>query len=391
MPSRRQRTTPLLLVSFVRAIFARVLRRIGIGRMTMTDDKAFWMSQLAEARQKLERLPTTDRIRTAMPERFFEDLEQYIDELEDPRYWPPFFGFLGIASDDQLAALESDLDLVLQTCEPKSEKALTQFVRAKTGDSRIWYGGLFDMWARATLIRERRTLEFDVPLANGRDTDIRLQLGDRRVRLENTVITQDDESREVWDRFLDDKKVDPDKTLMRPGSYDPPDAKGPSPYYNTLRLYAKVYDKLARKLDPSKSQCADDEPNVLLLSFAGPGVYPDTPGYGWALDELFNTRGAGRIVKGPHLHDISLDAWIEFTLADLCQKKRITVDEYDERMRQFGDIAAAPRRLGGVMLFDGFTLATARINYNARDECSLTHAEMAELERLLGDPPEYSH
>ena len=34
-------------------------------------------------------------------------------------------------------------------------------------------------------------------------------------------VAQDDESREVWDRFFDDKKVDPDKTLMRPGPYDP--------------------------------------------------------------------------------------------------------------------------------------------------------------------------
>jgi len=361
--------------------------------MTTTDDKAFWMKQLAEARQKLERLPTTSRIRTAVPERFFEDLERYIDELGDPRYWPPFFGFLGIASDGQLAAMESDLSLVLQTCELKSEKALTQFVRAKTGDSRIWYGGLFDMWARATLIREHRTLEFDVPLANGRDTDIRLQLGDRHVRLENTVITEDDESRDVWDRFLDDKKVDPDKILMRPGPYDPPDAKGPSPYYNTLRLYAKVFDKIAKHLDPDKAQCADDEPNVLLISFWGIGVSPTTPGYGWALDELFDNQPSmgGRIVPGPHLHDISLDAWIDFTAADLVRRGVLTVEQYDARMRRYGEIIAAPRRLSGVILFDGFKLTTARINYNARSEYYLTHAEMAELESLLGDPPEYSH
>ena len=127
------------------------------------------------------------------------------------------------------------------------------------------------------------------------------------------------------------------------------------------------------------------------MSFAGPGVHPDTPGYGWALDELFTTRGSGRIVKGPHLHDISLDAWIEFTLDNLCENKRITEEEYDKLMDNFNDIATASRRLGGIVLFDGFKLKKARINYNARDKCSLTHAEMAELERLLGDPPEYSH
>ena len=368
---------------------------IGVNIMPTTDDKTYYRNRLAQARQKVQQLPDSSPIRLALPEDFFQSLAEYIESTEDLKFgpWPPFFGFLDITTADQIAALDDDLNLVLQTCGLKSEKALTQFVRAKTGDSRIWYGGLFDMWARATLIRQHRTLEFDVPLKNKRDTDIRLQLGDRHVRLENTVITEDDESRKVWECFLNDKKIDPNKILRRPGPYDPPDAKGPSPYYNTRRLYAKVYDKIAKYLNPDKAQCADDEPNVLLVSFRGIGVSPMKPGYGWALDELFDDQPsmAGRIVPGEHLYDISLDAWIEFTLADLCEKKRITVDEYDERMRQFGDIAAAPRRLGGLMLFDGFRLATARINYNARDECSLTHTEIAELERLLGDPPKYSH
>ena len=152
----------------------------------------------------------------------------------------------------------------------------------------------------------------------------------------------------------------------------------------------KIYDKLSKDLDPSKSQCADDEPTVLLLSFAEGGVDSKTPGYGWALDELFNGYRVARIIPEPHLRDISLDAWIKFTLDDLRKRNRITVDAYGKRMKQFSDIAAAPRRLSGVMLFDGFKLVSARVNYNALDECSLKHAEIAELERLLGNPPEYS-
>ena len=82
---------------------------------------------------------------------------------------------------------------------------------------------------------------------------------------------------------------------------------------------------------------------------------------------------------------------IDFTAKDLVRQDVLTVEQHDDRMSLYSDILASPRRLGGVMLFDGFKLTTTRINYNARDECSLTHAEMAELERLLGDPPEYSH
>jgi len=357
--------------------------------MSTDDDKNYWRQRLDEARKKRDRLPESGRIRAAMPALFFEELEKYIDDLGDPRYWPPFFGFLLNKPDDSIASLESDLDLVLQACEPNTHKSLTQFIRADVRNSRNWYGGLFDVWARATLLKEGDSVEFDVPLPNRRDTDMRLQLHGRRIRLENTVLTEDDESRDVWDRFLDDKDAGNAEYLNRPGPYDPPDAKGPSPYYNTLRLYGKVYDKLAKNLDPAKSQFGDVEPNVLMLSFCGIGVRPNDPGYGWALDELFTTRSAGRVVKAPHLQDISLDAWMEFTLDDMRRKGTISDDEYDYRMRRYGEIVDATRRLSGVLLFDGFELASARINYNAHDACLLTHADMAELQRRFSEPPSY--
>lgn len=102
-------------------------------------------------------------------------------------------------------------------------------------------------------------------------------------------------------------------------------------YYNTFRLYAKVYDKIAKNLDPNKSQCADDEPNVLLVSFSGAFVHPEKPGWGRALNELFDDQPkmGGRIIPAPHVTDISLGAWIAFTAGELASRGVISAEEYD--------------------------------------------------------------
>jgi len=342
--------------------------------MTTTNDKAFWMEQVAKARQKLERLPANGRIRTAMDKQFFETLVHRINNSEELRYWPPLFSFLVEATDNELKTLEDDLDLVIQIRGSTSERTLTQFIRAEIRGSRTWYSGLFDIKVRATLIRKRLTFKFDVPLANGRNTDIRLQLGDRHVRLENTVFTEDDKSRERWDRCLDRKKSNPDAI----------DDRGLDMPNDTRRLYAKVFDKLAKDMDPSKSQCANDEPNVILLSFAGSSMCPKAFGYGWALDELFSGCRREPETDGPKpsSRESSLKSWIDFALNDAAKNKK---DQPDYYKNNYNDLLRAPRCLSGVILFDDLKLVTARINYNARNKCSITHAEMAELERLLGD------
>jgi hypothetical protein len=52
-------------------------------------------------------------------------------------------------------------------------------------------------------------------------------------------------------------------------------------------------------------------------------------------------------------------------------------------------LLAAPRMLSGVLLFDGYKLGHARINYNANKACRITHAEMALFERIFAQPPAY--
>jgi len=218
---------------------------------------------------------------------------------------------------------------------------------------------------------------------------MRLEINGRFIRLENTVITEDDESRAVWANYCEAKKHGEDEFLMRPGKYDPPNAKGPSPYYNARRIYPKVYDKLALDFDPSRSQCADDEPNVILLSFSGPGVFPDDPGYSWALDFLFNPwfDSDHQKEKAAGVPDVSLKGWLDHHATDICNKKLLTTEQY---AKSFDDLLNAPRKLGGIMLFKNCSLMSARINYHAYEQCSLSHAKMAELEELFSLPPGYA-
>lgn len=357
-----------------------------------TTNKEMRPETLAQARQKLEELTESIRTRSVLPKQFFDDLEKRIDQATDLSCLPPVVGFLLDATQEQLVALKTDLDMVLQnTATEKAKVAVARFLLAKAGNSRLWYGGLFDMWVRAKLLRQCQGIKFDVPLPNGRDSDIQLKIGGRSIRLENTVITEDDESRAVWERYCHARESNPNARLIRPGPLDPPNPRGPSQYYNARRMYAKVYDKLTKNLDPNRSQCADDEPNVLLVSFWGSGVSPSTPGFGWAIDELFTTQPshAGFIRnEDSGVLDISLDAWIVFMADELVQKGQLTPDQYDERMDNISAIRTAPRRLGGIMLFDHFK-TSARINYNADGKCSLKHTEMAELERLLRNAPIY--
>lgn len=359
-----------------------------------TERREAWMRLLENARQIVEQLPADSHLREALPARILEDMKQEIERSAEPPS-PPFFGFLLKASHSHvpsaiLTALEGDLDVVLKATAPGKKCALTEFVRARAGEYSKWRGGLFDLWVRATLLRHGRSPEFDVPSNGERDTDVRLQLGNRHIRLENTVLTEDDESKRAFERFLEARRaneIDPDEPLIRPGPFDPPNPRGLNPAYKTVRLYAKVFDKLTKNLNPAGSQFVDDEPNVLLVSFSGVEVSPDMPGFGWALDGLF---GAGRDSTVMDGIDISLRGWLEFACKDKLTSEKIIREEYCQRIKTFDDIAVAGKRLSGILLFDDFRRVEARVNCNAHERCRLTRAEMAELEGLFEAVPEYA-
>lgn len=353
--------------------------------MEPNEDKRMYFEELDAVRAKRDRLPNDSLIRQALNDDVLQQVDQNIRHAAavDLTYafWPPLYGFCCLKTDEAIAALDHDIRLVAQRAGTSTIPAIIQFMKTKEGDRQgQWYGGLFDLWSKATAAKNGKDVQLDRLLPNGRESDIYLNVNGRHLRVESTVLTQDDEADQVWKRYIQDMRVDANKVLIRPGPYCPPNAKGPSPYYVSLRFYAKVFDKLTQNLNPAKSQFADDEPNVLLVSCAGP-VRHDEPGIGWALDELFVAQPTiARTVVPETFTDISLSGWVDFRARELIQQKKMTVDWYCEHSRE---VTAAPHRLGAILLFDGCKLMQARINYNSSHPCSVTHKDMVELECLF--------
>ena len=347
-----------------------------------TSEKEWYFESIRMARETVAALGSSSHIGNSMPGARLDGLEQYVrlTPAHDLQYskLPPAFGILASSSIEDVRLIDKDLDLVIAKSKPEKAREIVGFLAASETDKiGTWYGGMFDVWSKCVIIRSGLSAEFDRLLPNGRDHDIMLDLDGTKLNLENTVITQDDESLEVWDHFLSDKRSDPAKVLIRPGPYCPPNAKGPSPYYDTLRVYAKVFDKVAKQLNPGKSQFPEDEKNVLLLSFCGIGVNALSPSVSWALDELFACQPRGK--RGGAGKDISLQAWIDFTADELIARGKISVEDHVGR---FQDIFRALRRLSGVLLFADKKLVAARVNYNADKSSRISHAEISKLEEL---------
>lgn len=366
--------------------------------MESFDGRKSYQDMLVVVRTKLAALPAGSYIRTALPDDQLEEIAKVVEsaKLEDLRwgYWPPLFLFLARHSMPEIQSLDSDLDIVIRNSKQKHRQEITQFLNAQPQNDRLWTSGMFETFIKSRLLKEKGfRVELDWSLPNGRNADIHLEMEGRAFCLECTVITESDEDKEVWDRFMVAKKVNEDATLVRPGDFDLPESKGPSPYYDTLRFYAKLYDKLALGLDPRRSQMDEDVPNVLLISFYAPRapLSATSPGVGWALDELLADQpksGARLKDHPPGITDISLVAWMNFTAYELHQKSRLDLTRY---RNDFPELIAAPRKIGGILLFDWCRLKVSRINYNSNKGCRLSHYEIAALEDLLGGPPVYCH
>src|SRR5262249_40049737 len=156
--------------------------------------------------------------------------------------------FLERSSLPAILQFEADLSSVITHSKKRGREEITQFLNAGPRDNRPWCAGLFEIFVKATLLRELGTaaVQFDSTLPNGRGPDVRLEVQGKPLCLECTVITDSDEDQGTWERFIAEKSIDPDTVLVRPGKFSPPDAKSPSSYYNCVRLFAKVYDKLAK-------------------------------------------------------------------------------------------------------------------------------------------------
>jgi hypothetical protein len=358
----------------------------------MTEALDYHREMRAGIDAKLAALPSSSYVRGALPkdrlDAAFADACRQLEEAGGNAStlisFPPLVLFCDRRSVSQIEAFEEDLQHVIRHSKRKSPEELTQFLCASTGRGDGWSGALFELSVKARLLRiPGLAVDFDVLLANGRETDALVYWSGKTLCVECSVIGESEEDWKAWARFLASQKIRQDSVYVRPGPFDEGDARSPSPYYDAVRVYGKVYDKLANRLDPRRSQFLPDTPSVVALSIWAPTTPLDanSPGVRWALDELFADQPRKRtIAEGEPGIDISLGGCIDFAMRDL----GLGVEERAERGRQ---LIAAPRGLGGVVLFNECRIGTARMNYHARTACRLTHEDMARLEAWLGRAP----
>jgi len=348
---------------------------------------------LARARRKLLFFSRRSYLRRAFTAELRHSIEDQIsrgsEESLELAYWPPLFLFVAESSLKKLCLYERDIRLVAARTPGRFDAG---FLSVPSSEDRSWVAGRFEVFAKAGVLRDLDGTEFDVPLPNGRDTDILVRFDGGPVRLECTVLTESDESRGIWERYCEARRGDSGAILHRPGRFDPEDAKGRGPYYNAVRLYAKLYDKLAPGFNIGRSQLAADSPNVLLVSFSF-GVEPTTPddiSVKWVLDELFDGSAARRgesLSGAPSSKSISRANWMESWGSYLVDEGTLSEETLDAT---YDEVWEASRRLSGVLLFEGCALKRVRLNGNVSPECALPVAMRAQLEECFRRVPAYA-
>jgi len=324
-------------------------------------------------------LPVGSPIAAVLTDPYLQEQRKWVEDeanLENAE-WPPLLGWtIAPWRRDEIALLDSDIQMVRD--HPTSDPVqATAWLSAKRGESRKLRAGLVETTAKARALAfadasDGWTVTFDAQLANGRDVDMLLSGPERWYYIECTVITESDEDQQVHDEWLEARKSTPDLLLARPGPFDSPNTKGPSPYYDANRFYIKVFDKLQKGGNPAQSQTSPDCPNILLLSCfpVHSTPLPFSPGLRWALDELFsgqpNMGAVKQMPPGSSLPDISLMTFLRrqwpTTAADLLE---------------------CPARLSGALIFNCLGLQGGRINYNANADQQMSHRDMAFLEMVF--------
>lgn len=349
--------------------------------MTENDDaREFALLRIDDAQEATRLLPMDGPVRAVLTDHYIDEVREWVrgEGDLDNVLWPPLllYAMSPWHTPEQLQLLDSDVRSIRDHRSSDSAAAV-RWLAAGRDEGRLWRGGYFETCVRAKALAAANdhsewSVEFDVPLPNGRNVDIVLRTGDRSYFLECTVITESDEDQEVHAAWMAARRAGEDIPLARPGVFDPPGSKGPSPYYDANRFYIKVFDKLQRYGDPTRAQTSDDDPSLLLLScfpvYGSP--LPFSPALRWAFDELFvgqpNMGSLKQMPRGSSIRDISLHAFLNglwpATAIDLLQ---------------------SPSRLSGVLIFNCVGLQSGRINYNARAPQQLTHLEMAVLEGIF--------
>jgi len=335
--------------------------------LEVSEDKLYFLKMVATVREKLSRHPGSSLIRAHFQDVRLDEIEKKIAGTDasdlEWTYWQPFFLFLKNASEAEIDILDDDLRIVSDRT-PLGESPVCRFLRDETEDANPWVGGLFEVFAKAALLRSNfLTVDaLDWRLPNGRDIDAKVRIGQRTVGVEITTRGDSTAAKGRWERHCTEILAeDRDQAFC-----ESQDAYAPGRW-----LYDTVFNKLALDFNATRSQFLPDAANLLLIGLSPlvSDLTPSSPAIGWALDELFSRQPTQN--NSP----VSLEAYLRHKL----QGQTGTMTE----------LLAAPSEISGVLVFDRCTLKVARINYNAREGCRLSHEEMACFEKVLACPPAY--
>lgn len=346
------------------------------------ESKAFYRAQFGDIRLKLAALDEFSPIRLALT-RSIEIAAERVElstsvDLAYDSWRPPLVGLAEDLTSEELAEFDSDLDLVLtRTREEKNRQQLLSLLNVENPERwKEWHGSLFELSIKSRLLRQSAEVEFDVALPNGRDVDVSLSIGARRLFLECTVLTQSESDSSHWRELFDNKKTDPEATGFR--AIDLP--------RNVRRVLLKVFDKLAKRLDLEKHQQALDAPNLLLLGFPSPiDIGPRSHEVNWAFNELFRDE---RITVGRANAEFELSAVLTHHAATLFGESS---DEYKAVLARIGDFLETPKRLGAALLFDRYVTSSTFVNPCCHAQHEVTDDELETVNTLMRRVPSWSH
>ena len=347
-------------------------------------NKSYFYEMLENVRKKILILPTDNYIKIGLSNNTLNKIESKIEKLRENElayeYYPPLFLFVYRNDLNVINELNNDILLIKDNSSAKSFKNLTSFLKATENEVRNWHSGLFEVFIKSELLKKnpKDDVKVDKDLSNGRNCDASIKLNNRWINFEVTILSSSDDDYKAYEQYNEILKKNPNEVLVKPGKYDTPNSKSPCLKYDEFRTFRKVYDKIANELlDVDKSQMSPDEPNVLLL-FIGDAIsaLQHSPSTGWAFDELFAAQ--------PKEKENSFLKWINIEIKRLDFRN----EWYCENLNK---VISAPRKLSGVIIFNGCNgdIIESRINYNASKENKISHKEMAEIEEIFKDRPNY--
>lgn len=362
--------------------------------MTNEDLKRLFRGKHEGVLSKLKKLSDDSHVKRSYEENILPIIEERIDESFegdlDLIKWPPLFNYLDHTEVEKILRLNEVINVVYNNSKKERKKDVIGFLNAGPNDDRIWDARLFEAYIKFKLLENDFVVELDFFQDNGKDVDIKSDIDGEVLIIECTVLTDSDEDRRVWDSYIEEKKIDPEAVLIRPGEHDSENSLCPSPYYDTLRFYDKIFDKIAPRLDYRNAQLISGNANLIALSVSSQYGRPNVLDRGakWAIEELFSLKpplNSPIGYDGTLPVDISLKGYLDYKAGFLIHEG--VFDEPFYRS-EFLNIRNSTQKIGAISTFNILlSFHSSWKNYNHDEMCGISHKAISKLDDIFSEAP----